>query len=254
MSDTKRRLPPEPLSTGEVRALLNACSNRYPTGIRNRALIAVLWRSGLRIHEALALMPKDLDEERGSIRVLHGKDDEARTVGMDPEAWAILARWLDKRRELGANGRGRHPVFCKITRGQVGGPVSASYVRHALKRLAKRAKIEKRVHAHGFRHTMASELVREGFDLTAIQAQLGHASAATTDRYLKRIVPERVIEAMRSRSAQVESTKPGPAQYVTVSTAQPTRTGGPLQEVEWISNPVPVAERKPAPRERNLEN
>ena len=59
------RLPVEVLSPAEVRSLINACSNRAPKGIRNRALIAVLYRCGLRIGEALALMPKDLDEKAG---------------------------------------------------------------------------------------------------------------------------------------------------------------------------------------------
>ena len=56
-----QKRPPEILSEVEVRALIRACSNRAPTGIRNRALIAVMWRCGLRISEALALEPRDVD-------------------------------------------------------------------------------------------------------------------------------------------------------------------------------------------------
>ena len=65
------KYPVEILTSVEIRALINACSNRAPTGVRNRALIAVLYRCGLRIGEALALMSKDLDEKAGSIRVHH---------------------------------------------------------------------------------------------------------------------------------------------------------------------------------------
>jgi site-specific recombinase XerD len=68
-----RRFPAEPLVLADVEALRAACSRRAPTGIRNRALLAVLFRSGLRISEALALYPKDLDPAGGSLRVLHGK-------------------------------------------------------------------------------------------------------------------------------------------------------------------------------------
>ena len=77
------RLPVDVLSPAEVRSLINACSNRAPTGIRKCALIAVLYRCGLRIGEALALMPKDLDEKAGTVRVLRGKGDKARTVGLE---------------------------------------------------------------------------------------------------------------------------------------------------------------------------
>ena len=67
-----RRFPAELLSSEEVRALLRACSSRAPTGIRNRALIAVLYRGGLRISEALDLLPKDVDSAQGTLTVLHG--------------------------------------------------------------------------------------------------------------------------------------------------------------------------------------
>ena len=76
-----RKYPAEPLTEKEVRSLLAKCSGRAPTGIRNRALLTVLYRGGLRISEALALEPKDLDSKEGTIRVLHGK-------GIDPERLA----------------------------------------------------------------------------------------------------------------------------------------------------------------------
>ncbi len=89
-----RRLPVELLTPDEVRALVRACSSRAPTGVsRNRALIAVLYRGGLRISEALELHPKDVDMARTTVAVLHGKGDRPRTVGMDPAAFALLERW-----------------------------------------------------------------------------------------------------------------------------------------------------------------
>ena len=74
-----RKLPPEPLTSDEVKRLLRACSQRASSGLRNRALLAVLWRTGLRIGEALALFPKDLDVQGGTLVVLHGKGDKRRT-------------------------------------------------------------------------------------------------------------------------------------------------------------------------------
>ncbi len=77
--------------------------------------------------------------------------------------------------------------------------MAAAYVRVVLKRLAARAGIEKRVHAHGLRHTHAAQLRAEGVDII-ISRQPGHASITTTARYLDHIAPRAVIEAIRSRS------------------------------------------------------
>src|SRR5437764_96559 len=118
-----RTFKPEPLTTDEMNRLIAACGRRCPTGLRNRALIVMLWRAGLRVSEALALMPKDIDHAAGSIAILHGKGDKARTVGIDQQALAVLARWLDERAKLGINGR--QPVFCTLD----GQPVAAAYVR-----------------------------------------------------------------------------------------------------------------------------
>lgn len=188
-----KNLPPEVLADEEVAKLMRACSHCAPTGIRNRALIALLYRSGLRINEALSLHPKDLELEKGIIRVLNGKGGRPRTIGIDPGAAGIVQRWLDKRQSLGA--KGRQPVFCTLD----GQSMSASYVRVMLKRLAFKAGIEKRVHAHGFRHTHAAQLRAEGVDIAIISRQLGHTNITTTARYLDHLAPMAVIETMASR-------------------------------------------------------
>lgn len=188
-----RTYPAEILTPDEVRKLILACSHRAPTGIRNRALIAVLWRSGLRLAEALALFPKDLDLQGGTVTVLRGKGAKRRTVGMDPGVADILNRWLDRRGPLGLTGR--HPVFCTLD----GAPLKSSYVRTLLPRLGRKVGIEKRVHPHGLRHTHAAELAAEGVPMNLVQAQLGHASLSTTDRYLRHIAPRELVEAIRKR-------------------------------------------------------
>jgi len=189
-----RKLPPEPLTESEVKALIRACSQRAVTGVRNRALIVVLYRAGLRISEALALTPKDLDPLASTIRVLHGKGDKCRVAGLDAGAWAILELWLNRRTASGINSRA--PVFCTLQ----GKSMKTSYVRKLLPRLARKAGIEKRVHAHGLRHTFAYELAGEGTPLHLIQSQLGHSSLATTDRYVRHLNPAAVVEAMKSRT------------------------------------------------------
>ena len=192
-SATSRRRPPEVLTEAEAIALIRSCSTRAPTGVRNRALIAVLWRSGLRISEALGLELRDVDLDAGSLRVRHGKGDKSRTVGVDEQTAALLARWLDRRKTIGAGARA--PIFCTLQ----GGRIDSSYVRRLLPRLARRAGVEKRVHAHGLRHTHAAELAREGTPINIIRDDLGHTSLAVTDRYLRDVAPIHVIDTMRAR-------------------------------------------------------
>ena len=192
------RLPPEILTESEARDLIRACSNRAPTGIRNRALISLMYRGGLRISEALALRSKDIDSDRGTVAVLHGKGDTSRVVGLDPGALALVLRWADRRKALGLND-GHTPFICTLK----GTNLKPSYVRSLLPRLAQRAGIIKRVHPHGLRHTHAFELMMEGTPVPIIQRQLGHASLATTDRYLRHIAPADVIAHMQARDWSV---------------------------------------------------
>jgi len=189
--------PAEVLTRDEVNRLLAACSRRGNAGLRTRALITLLYRSGLRVAEALALRPKDIDLENGTVTVLHGKGDRRRTVGVDAQALAVVQLWLDRRRQLGI-GVGS-PVFCTISQPNPGQEMHSSVVRECFKDLAVKAGIDKRVHPHGLRHTHASELAREGVPLHVIRKQLGHQDLATTARYIDHLTPWEVIDAIRSR-------------------------------------------------------
>jgi site-specific recombinase XerD len=190
-----RKLPPEVLTEDEAKALIRACSRRGSAGIRNAALIAVLWRTGLRLGEALALMPeRDVNLDLGEVYVRHGKGDRDRTTGLDLTAVTLVQRWKDRRELLGLHEL--HPLFCTLN----GGWLDQSYVRHALARLRKRAGIQHRVHAHGLRHTYAAELAREGTPTIKVRDLLGHQSIATTDRYLGRIAPHELVQLNRSRT------------------------------------------------------
>ncbi|TVQ62822.1 MAG: phage integrase family protein [Phycisphaerales bacterium] len=191
-----RRFPAEVLRPNEVRALLDACGTT-PAGLRTRALIAALYRAGLRLNEARLLRVKDLDPDARSIRVLHAKGGRARTVGIDHGGTALLIDWLEARKTLGHGVDGW--VFC----GRSGEPISASYVRVQLQRLGHRAGLDRRVHAHGFRHAHAAELRAEGVDVAVIRRQLGHASLATTIRYLDHLCPAAVVRAIQAREWEV---------------------------------------------------
>ncbi len=184
------KYPVETLNPSEVRALISKCNPRCATGLRNRALIVVLWRAGLRISEALALESRDIS---GSvIRVRHGKGDKSRVVALDDEASAVLNIWVKHKVTLGIGG----PIFSTYT----GRAVLPSYVRDLMQRLRGKAGIEKRVHAHGLRHTFASELAEEKVDIRIIQRALGHGNLDTTARYIDHLRPTAVIDALQSRT------------------------------------------------------
>lgn len=184
--------PIDLLTPAEVRALMNTFSRRAPTGIRNRALIALLYRSGLRISEALALEVRDVSVENRLLEVQRGKGGKHRKVAMDGQAFAELERWLIVRRSYAAP---RSKVFCTLT----GHKLDDSYVRRMLRQRADKAMIQKRVHPHGFRHTHAAELASEGKAMNLVQAQLGHANLGTTSRYLSHIMPKELAEAIGER-------------------------------------------------------
>jgi len=190
--------PPEVYTPEEIKALINGCGRRSPSGVRNAGLIAILYGAGLRINEALSLVPSDLDLSKGLIRVLHGKGDKYRTCGLSPDCQAILERWLERRKAMGFNGR--EPVFCGISKNAWGTSLNDSYFRVAFPRLGRKVGIEKRIHCHALRHSMANELSNEGQNLSIISAQLGHSSLAITDRYIKKIAPLELVNAMRSRN------------------------------------------------------
>jgi site-specific recombinase XerD len=222
---TERDKPIEPLDLDEIRALLKACSKKAPTGIRDAALIAVMYGAGLRVSEALNLLPRDLNAKDCSIRVRNGKGGKSRLVGMDPSAWALLDRWLDVRKQLGFNGGGKTPVFCTLK----GTRIAPQQINEMLYRRAenaglgefinpktgkpfdkrdlskKRAKywVGKRVHPHGLRHTHAFELANENTPLHVIQQQLGHSNVGTTSRYIEHLNPKAVIDTIAKRERKI---------------------------------------------------
>jgi site-specific recombinase XerD len=191
-----QKYPTEVLTEDEVSALLRRCSPKAPTGVRNRALIMVMYRGGLRISETLGLKPSDVDPGRGTIRVLDGKGHKSRTVSVDDGALAFLQRWMDVRAQLKReHGWTNGPLFCTLANG----PIHPTYVRTMLKRNAARAGIDKHVRPHGLRHSHAAELVAEGVPVNVIRDQLGHANLSVTDRYLRDIAPADVIAMGRNR-------------------------------------------------------
>jgi site-specific recombinase XerC len=122
----------------EIRAVMrHASDDRHGWSVR--AMIVVLWRAGLRIQEALALVEHDHEPRRGSVLVRYGKGGRRREVGMDEWGWEQLRPWLNVRTELPVG-----PLFCIIDGPTRGRPWSGAAVRSEFRRLAARAGVRRR--------------------------------------------------------------------------------------------------------------
>jgi len=162
---------PTVLSQAEVAAFLEAL--RHPVYL---AIALVLYGTGLRIEEALALEVTDIDGARGVLRVRHGKGNWAREVKLSPE----LYQWL---RGYWSRERPRLPYL--FTSRRTGRPPTQVAVRSAFAAAAEQARLTKPVRPHVLRHSYATHLLDAGTDVRVIQALLGHRSLQTTMRYTR---------------------------------------------------------------------
>jgi len=199
----RRRLPTV-LKNAEARGLLEAASVGCPTGLRNRALLEAMLGAGLRVGEAVGLLPRDVDLAKGALRVTLGKGGRDRVVPVTAQTAGWLAAWGERRAALGASRRS--PFFCGVKDPASG--ISARYVQKMVKRLAGKAGIERRVTPHTLRHTYATRMLRAGLDVREVQELLGHADVGTTQIYCH-VDPARLAE--RVREAGNEGGPAGPA-------------------------------------------
>lgn len=192
-----KRFPPEPLRDDEIAAIFATCSTETTTGIRNRALIAVMVGAGLRAQEICDLELRDL--WGCEVRVRAGKNGDTRMVGIAPELCAVLETWLTRRAELlGEAGIDSSHVFCGVHSDALGNPMITSALRTLMTRLGKKAGCTKRVHPHGMRHSMADRMSRNGVPVNKIRQQLGHNSLTATQAYLERLNPGDLPDVMAS--------------------------------------------------------
>jgi site-specific recombinase XerD len=134
--------PADPPTVDEIVAVMRQGA-RDRHGHRLGALIVVLWRAGVRINDALSLIETDLDQQRGSVLVRHGKNDRRREVGMDAWAWTAIEPWLAERLELPVG-----PLFCVIDGPTRGRAWSASAARVELRHVALKAGVRRRFAPH----------------------------------------------------------------------------------------------------------
>lgn len=191
-----KRLP-KMLSRDEVRALMAQPNLTCPTGLRDRALVQLMHRCGLRISEACSVRLGDVNWSSGDIRVI-GKGDKERTVYADPGTLALLDRWVQERGRHTRTRRDDAPMFVNVRTGVRGQRVTTDAIEKMVRRRMLHAGIPReKAHPHVLRHTFASELLAAGRSLEELRELLGHSSIRTTEIYLHASHPV-LREAMRS--------------------------------------------------------
>lgn len=173
-----QKYPPIEHSPQDVRALLDACPDT-PTGIRNRALVTLIYHSGIGVKEVLSLQASSIDFATHSVQLLQTKSGGPQIRSFRPSADDALKRWIQKREEHGLQSA---PLFCSVER-HPGRPISERFLRAIMEGLAERAGVD-RVSANSLRYSYAVRAHREGADVAELQGQLGHKSIGHTARYI----------------------------------------------------------------------
>lgn len=174
-----RRSLPKALSESQVEAMLTAPDLTNPAGLRDRAMIELMYAAGLRVSELVGLPTVAVNLRQGVLRVM-GKGSKERLVPMGEEAQHWLEKYLAEARPALAGKRSLAPLFLSAG----GEAVSRQHFWGTVKRLAAVAGVDPAtVSPHGLRHSFATHLLNRGADLRALQMLLGHSSLSTTQIY-----------------------------------------------------------------------
>jgi integrase/recombinase XerC len=189
----KEKALPRALSVPEAASVVEAREGDDPLARRDRALLELLYASGLRVSELVGLDLADVDLSSRQLRAL-GKGRKERIVPFGEKAEAALRAYLPAREALaaGAPPSREEPVFVNAR----GGRLTDRSVRRVLDRALLLASARTHVSPHALRHSFATHLLAAGADLRAIQELLGHASLSTTQRYTH-LDADRLIEVYR---------------------------------------------------------
>ena len=170
---------PDVLTLQEIDDIINSIDLSKKEGLRNRAMIEVLYSCGLRVSELCALKMSDLYLSEQFIRVT-GKGDKQRLVPISSRAIAEIEEFLPDRNRIAIKPGYEDYLFISE---RLKKPLSRIMVFHFIKQLVLSAGVKKNVSPHTFRHSFATHLLEGGANLRVIQAMLGHESIATTEIY-----------------------------------------------------------------------
>jgi len=173
MSSSRREI--SILDSYEQMALLKQPNPRAPTGLRNLCIISLMLKIGLRVNEAVNLKDNDIDWEEGRVRISGSGAAKERILNLDKPELSLMKKWQDQKPS------DCDYFFCTLD----GSKLQDRYIREMIKRLAKKAGLEKDVYPHLLRYTFAVEFIRETGDLEMLQEALGHRDTAATQNYAK---------------------------------------------------------------------
>ena len=192
----KNKLP-KVLSREEISRLMAVPNPRYPTGLRNRVILQVFYRAGLRRQEVIDLVPVDIDYTNNLLYIQDSKGGKDRVVPFDDETKDWLLKWKERRPESDY-------FFCTLP----GKRLSPRYVLEMVYRCSEKSKVyvqngraKKKVHPHILRHTYATELLEEGFGIHEVQQLLGHSDITTTAIY-SHVRPVQLAKKIRERGQE----------------------------------------------------
>lgn len=174
----------------ELDKLVNLPNKRYKSGIRNRAILAVLSYAGLRVGELLNLKLSDIKKNDNSIKVDNAKKQSSRMVYVPSYLFFYIDEWKKVR------PKNAKYLFCS----RYGKKLLNDYIQKMVKRYAKKIDSNKDIHPHCLRHSITTIWLKEGRNIRGIQKQLGHRSLNTTQIYLDYFDDERKKDFSKDRS------------------------------------------------------
>jgi integrase/recombinase XerD len=184
---------PKYLTVSQVSALLAAPDRQRstPEGVRDKAMLTLMYASGLRASEVVTLRLENVDPDAGFLRVF-GKGGKERVVPVADAALSALKEYLEEVRPGFLKEKASNALFLS----RLGRPITRQTLWNRIRYWALAAGIEERISPHVLRHSFAGHLLAGGADLRAVQAMLGHADIATTQIYTH-VTPERLREIHR---------------------------------------------------------
>jgi len=172
------RYLPETLNELQVEELLESIDTNQPLGLRDRAMLELLYASGLRISELAGAKLEKLNLEEGIVRVT-GKGNKTRLVPVGRKACEAISRYIERERPRLVRRRTSSEIFLSAR----GGKLTTTRIWQIVKTCARRSGLEVNIYPHLLRHSFATHLLGNGADLRIIQEMLGHADISTTQIY-----------------------------------------------------------------------
>ncbi|WP_372679401.1 site-specific tyrosine recombinase XerD [Desulfosarcina sp.] len=180
---------PDVLTVSDVEALIDAPDRNQPEGLRDAAMLELLYGAGLRVSELIRLAMTGINLEAGFVRVF-GKGSKERVVPVGRMALNAIHDYLDRSRPLLLKNRSSVDLF--VTRR--GSAMTRQSFWNLVNRYGRLAKIKKKISPHSLRHSFATHLLEGGADLRAVQMMLGHADISTTQIYTH-VAHRQLVEA-----------------------------------------------------------